>query len=311
MAWMTRVALVSVLIVPSVARAADCTAVNLAQLGLPGSPSAYVRSAAHDLAGRQAASFITPRDASGVPAPTGKIVFLGIGMSNGEEIHKAEDLIRTRVEPYKSASQPSLVVVLGDQFGQTAEAWRDPLSPVWAVVLTELTKKKVTAAQVQAVQIVMAQQTPSQYGPLTAAALQEIVTNVKVKFPNTQVGWLSGLNYTGYSNRTGNTKQPEPSPHDDSLLMALMVETTAWAIPWVGFYDLWADGTTVNPLTGLSYVCSANLLVSDVKNDGVHLTHPSSPPPPPKVGDWKVGWSVLDRLWVDHAACWMWTAPCP
>lgn len=289
------VTVLSLVLCASPSRAADCTVTSMDVLGLDGTPSPYVSSADHQFAGILAAQSVVPRDASGAPSASGKIGVLEIGMSNGKMIGNALAYYLQHVAPYTTQRNLAVVVINANQSSQTAEAWANPSHLVWTKALQLVASKGLTVAQVQVVYDTMAQKTPAQYGPLTATALQAIDANVHAKFPAVQIHRLSSITYTGYASGAGLTLQPEPSPHNDGLLMASLVEGQGWATPFVGFDDVWANGVNVNPLTGMNWQCA------DVQYDGVHPVENTI-----GVGAGKIANSLLGRWLVDPVMRWFW-----
>jgi len=283
----------SLLIRPQSLFAADCSAISMAVLGLNGQPALYARSQAHTAEGTLWAKSIIPRDARGLPNAAGLIGVLTIGMSNAEQIQRGTAGVYTTVEPYRSARRLAVRMINGAMSGKTASEWTNPSDPCWANALMKVAAAGLSRQQVQAVHIVMAQRQPQTEGAMTENDLRRIAALVANAFPFVSQMLLSGVNYTGYSNRTGLQSamlSPEPFPHRDSLLMASIVEAGGWPAH-VEFFDLWANGVNVNPRTGLSWLCR------DLQSDGVHLA---------PGGQAKVGMNLVARWYADPVMRWLW-----
>ncbi len=237
--------------------ASDCT-----KTSYPGIvASDYVRSAAHTDAGLLAKAEIVHRDAAGNPSAAGKIALLTIGMSNCKVVADAVYNAHKN-DPLKF---PGSIIVNGCFNGQTANNFANPNDPVWADVASAVAYRGLTNLQVQAVWIVMTQKEPLTYGAMTEFQLRDdIAYNVKAKYPNVVVGLLSPLTYMGYSDDGVNsTRLPEPYVHDDSIMMASIVEAGGWPF-YVMFHDQWSNGLIANSRTGQTWACT------DVLADGIH-----------------------------------------
>lgn len=267
---------------PLWSEAKNCT---ITGIGL--TPSTYVRAGAHTTAGLAAKVSIVPRTASGTPSPSGLIGMIGIGMSNAKQAQTKFYQIMQVTFGGDPDRHPAFRFILAAQNGKSAESWSVAGDAVWATAQTIVVNTGLTKWQVQAAHVMMTQKYPLTSGGMTAGQVQQILANLVAEFPNIQIIFLSGINYTGYSNDPAlplvdQTRAPEPFPHDDSLVLAGQVGLVP---QWTDFTDLWADGTTPNPLTGLTYVCA------DIESDGVHLVA--------STGAKKVGYSLRDRWKAD------------
>lgn len=250
----------------------DCTRTSV---GL--APSDYVRVAEHTDAGLLVKAGIVRRDGLGQPSPTGRIALVIGGMSNARIV----GLRQRSLHLNDVARFPGSEIVVGAQDGQTANAWADPNNPAWSAMAHDIANRGLTSLQVQAFHFTLTQKEPLTYGAMTEAQVRAVVNNVAAKYPNVKVLMLSGLAYTGYSTEVNRAE--EPFIHDDSILLASLVTAGGFPI-WTDFTDLWADGTTPNPLTGLFYICT------DYEIDGIH---------PSTQGRNKIAMNVMGRWKAD------------
>lgn len=270
---------------------ADCSKVSI---GLPS--AGYVRPQIITDNLMAAKANIVPRDTAGNPSTTGKIGMIMIGMSNAR-LYSAPlyQLLQKDL-----AKHPAFTLIRAAQSGKTAEAWSNQSDPVWATANYWVTQTGFTPAQVQSAYVVMTQRAPDLFGPMTKEQLHAIVANLKFYYPNLAIAYLSGINYTKYSDdptqpNGDQIRAPEPFVHNDSVLIADAVTNDQWPVA-VDFYDNWSDGLTPNPETGLIWRCEMDSLGnptanSDVDKDGVHPTL--------AVGSKTMATSIKNRWWAD------------
>lgn len=243
-----------------------------------------LRPAGHDLAGRAIAQGMMPLDGAGNPDPQGAVVLLSIGMSNTTQEYSAfVQLANAFVNKH-----PRLRVIDGAQGGQHAGITADPNAPYWNNVNQRLTQAGLTALQVQAVWVKQAipgpgNQFPSGTFPAHPQHLQGLLAdtmrNIKDKFPNCRLAYLSSRIYAGYA---ASTLNPEPYAYDSGFSVKWLIEDqingsaalnySPGAGPvesaWLGWGPyLWADGLTARS-DGLIWECG------DYQADG---THPAGP----------------------------------
>lgn len=233
---------------------------------------------AHLARGQQRLLAVVPRDAAGVPASTGRIVLLSLGMSNTTQEFSTW-LATAAADPNKN---PAVTLVDGAQGGQDAVIIANPSANFWNVVDQRLAAAGTTAAQVQVVWIKEAIAGVAGGFPGAAQQLQgllgQIVRIVTQRYPNAVLCFLSSRTYAGYA-----TVQLSPEPYAYESGFAVQ-----WTLaqqmggdpqlncdpamgpvvaPWLGFGPyLWTDGTTPRS-DGLVWNCG------DVQPDG---THPSA-----------------------------------
>jgi len=219
------------------------------------------RPAAHEAAGLALAKTIQPLDADGKPSPDGKIVLLGVGMSNTSQSFQAFE----RVANADSAKNPKVILVNGAQGGMTAVRIQNPDdgssgTQFWRVVDERLKMAGVTRAQVQAVWIKQADAGPSQGFPAYAKKLEEELGNVvrllPARFPNVKLTYLSSRTFGGFAKTRLN---PEPYAYESAFSVKWLIESQLKGTaelnfdagkgkvvaPWLSWGPyLWANGTT-------------------------------------------------------------------
>lgn len=237
--------------------------------GDPYLPTDYVRSGAHQTAGLAAVADIERLDASGNPSASGSVGFLGIGMSNARLTY-AQYKILYDADPDKA---PGRVFINAGEDGATQEAWRVVSNAAWTTTAANaVSGAGLTNLQVQLAWMTMIQKTPVALGTnLTEAGVDEIVTNLLTHYPNVKYLLTSTTGYTYYSaafpaGSSEATLAPEPYVHDAAILLANMTKNghTFPGSLYVDHKSVWANGKTVDPLTGLNY------LRADIQADGVH-----------------------------------------
>jgi hypothetical protein len=175
---------------------------------------------AHVIAGRSIARQITPLDEQGRPDPAGKIVLISVGMSNtSSEFNTFMGLVGNRGD-----ANPRLFLVNGAQDGRTAERWVDPQSAPWYELDRRLARYQVTPQQVQVAWI---KQTLTRGGEFPAKAeqlqadLAAIVRNLKVRYPNIKIAYLSSRTraYTYWRGLS-----PEPLAFETGFAVKWLIE---------------------------------------------------------------------------------------
>jgi hypothetical protein len=230
-------------------------------------------------------ALIVPRDAAGNPSDSGKIVLISLGMSNTTQEFSAFKTLAD-ADPNKS---PKVVIVDCAQGGQAAYQWAYPqaasnkLTP-WDVMDQRILAAHVTAAQVQVVWLKQAEISPAKLGafPAHAESLRNdvavILRQLKTRFPNLVIAYLSSRIYAGYATTQLN---PEPYAYESAFSVRWLMEAQITNDPnlncdplkgevkvplllW-GPY-LWADGIKPRQADGLVWTRE------DLGPDG---THPS------------------------------------
>lgn len=235
---------------------------------------------AHLAAAQREAAKIQPLDADGQPAKDGKVVLLSVGMSN-----TTQSFSRFKQQADRDAAKsPSLVIVDGAQGGQTGMRWADPKTPLWAEVDNRLQRAGVSAKQVQVVWMKQAEAGPANLGEFPRHALvlkTNLVTslhNLKAKFPNLRVAYLSSRTYGGYATTQLN---PEPYAFETAFAPRWLIQDQIAGKPELNFDAargpvkspvllwgpyLWADGATPRKADGFLYQ------KDDFSGDGTHPT---------------------------------------
>jgi hypothetical protein len=218
------------------------------------------RPASHEAAGVALAGRVRPLDADGQPRPDGKIVLLGVGMSNTSQAFTAFERLANS-DPDKN---PHVVLVNGAQGGMTAFAIQDPDDQrngtrYWTTVDERLKAAGVTRAQVQAIWIKQADAGPTQGFPKYAQTLQaelgKIAQLLPARFPNVKLVYLSPRTYGGYAKTRLN---PEPYAYESGFSVKWLIEQQlkgdpalnydpaigAVRAPWLSWGPyLWANGS--------------------------------------------------------------------
>jgi hypothetical protein len=246
--------------------------------GLYGNGS-NTRPGPHDAAGLALAKSIEPRDMQGKPSANGKYVFLSIGLSNTTQEFSAF-IPKANAAAGKDSH---LVIVDGAQGARPASSWAQPNHEVWTVVQQRLANAGVSSAQVGAVWIKLANPAPMGKFPTYAKTLQgdllNVVHNLRDKFPNLKVGYMSSRIYGGYATTPLN---PEPYAYESGFSVKWLIgdqiagkaelnydpSKGTVVAPWLAWGPyIWADGA--NPrCDGLTFSCQ-----DFASNDG---THPSN-----------------------------------
>lgn len=237
---------------------------------------------------------IAPLDAAGRPSPSGRYVFLSIGMSNTTQ----EFSTFKPMADADSSRDPRLVIVDGAQGGVTALNWSNPACPCWNQVESRLQSAGVTRAQVATAWIKLADRQPSEGWPLHAEKLRDNIITVlqllSARFPNLRLAYLSSRIYAGYATSALN---PEPYAYQSGFSVrwtierqlrgALRNDGPSPASPWLAWGPyLWADGLTPRR-DGLTWTCA------EFQPDGTH---------PATAGRQKVAMQLLDFVRTDLTA---------
>jgi hypothetical protein len=264
----------------------------------PGARNAMPDS--HLVAGLALAGSITPLDTLGVPDAAGRIVLLSIGMSNCTQEYST--FIPLAIG--SGLKNPRVQLVDGAQGGQTAVVFANPDAPAWDVVMQRLRNAGARAPQVQAIWLKEANAGPTQAFPVHAQILRDnlrdVVRNLRAKFPNAKLCYLSSRIYAGYASTPLN---PEPYAYESGFAVRWLIEEQlegdaavnydpargAVVAPWLAWGPyLWADGLVPRAGDGLTWACA-----DFVTNDG---THPSAS------GRAKVADLLLDFFTTDPTA---------
>jgi hypothetical protein len=238
---------------------------------------ANVPPPAHRALGLQRMADVVPRDSTGAPAASGRIVLLSLGMSNTTQEFSTW-LATAATDPNRN---PAVTIVDGAQGGQDAVTIANPNAMFWTVVDQRLANAAVTPQQVQVIWLKEAIAGVSGGFPAAAQQLQgllgQIVRIVRQRYPNAALCFCSSRTYAGYATTALN---PEPYAYESGFgvrwLLAQQIggdpqlncDPAAGPVvaPWLGFGAyLWTDGTTPRS-DGLVWACA------DVQPDG---THPS------------------------------------
>lgn len=258
---------------------------------------------AHLEAALREAAKIQPLNADGKPAKDGKVVLLSVGMSNTTQSYSRFKQLADR-DPAKS---PQLVIVDGAQGGQTGMRWANATTPLWAEVDNRLQRAGVSANQVQVIWMKQAEAGPANLGEFPRHALvlkTNLVAslhNLKAKFPNLRIAYLSSRTYGGYATTSLN---PEPFAFETAFAPRWLIQDQIAGKAELNFDPargpvksplllwgpyLWADGETPRKADGFLY------RKEDFGSDGTH---------PTDAGRQKVADLLLKFLKSDPTAKW-------
>jgi hypothetical protein len=267
--------------------------------------------AGHSSAGAGFSSDVLPLNIAGKPDPSGKFVFLSVGMSNtNQEFGGTANPVTYQPFSFmgQAAAHPavnhsSMVLFNGARGGQTAWTWDHPTDANYTRVATELQQNGLSEQQVRVAWVKVANASPTVSLPAPNADANTLVQqtgnilrSMRQRYPNLEMVFLSSRIYAGYATTGLN---PEPYAYESGLAAKRVIEAqinqmnggtidplagnlsyATGASPWVAWGPyLWADGP--NPRSdGLVW------LPQDLAADG---THPSN------LGREKVG-----RLLMQH-----------
>ncbi len=256
---MRRVLLVTIvgLVLAGSAYAADCTKTSVALTPLNDLKGTYhgyqgglypngrnTPSPKYLAVGQALTKQIVPRDASGAPAPDGRIVLLTVGMSNTTQ--ESQAFVQLANASGRKGSH--VTIVDGAQGGQDAEKIKDPRAQYWQVLEERLRSSAATDAQVEAVWLKEAIIRPTEAFPADAQRLErdlvDIVGILRSSFPNLKAIYLSSRTYGGYATTDLN---PEPYAYQSAFavrwLIARRIDGRLGG-PWIGWGPyLWTNGT--------------------------------------------------------------------
>lgn len=254
------------------------------QGGLYGGGSSVRPPAHHSAVLAHVLANVKPRNAAGAPDPAGRVVLISIGMSNTTmefgTTYPEGFLPRMNADPSK---HPRLTIVDCAQSGYAVEQWLDPLTDAWDTCNARLADEGVTAQQVQAAWIKLAERkvdVPDTTFPAHAAfhrdRLGDVVRLAKTEYPNLMLGVMSSRTRAYTDSPTA--VNPEPFSYEENFSVKWLIEqqiagatnliydsgvgtVVAPALVW-GPY-LWIDG--MNPRSdGMIWECD------DLIGDFIH-----------------------------------------
>jgi hypothetical protein len=221
----------------------------------------------HLSAGIAMANRVRPLDPNGNISTSGRYVLLAIGMSNtGSEFEAFRQLAQG--DPSRN---PQLVAVNGSQGGMTADQWASPSCPCWFAVDQQLAALGLTRKQVAVAWVKLANPNPTQPYPGHAVELRDDIVatlqNMKFRYPNLKLAYLSSRIYGGYATSTLN---PEPYAYESGFVVRRVIAAQLSGapgtnfdpargrmdMPWIAWGPyLWADGLTPRS-DGLTWNCT-------------------------------------------------------
>ena len=247
---------------------------------------------AHLAAGLVLAHAVRPLGKEGRPDIAGKIVLLGIGMSNTGLDFRAFQRLAANLP----GRNPAVVLVNACQGGNTADKMAEADGNFWRVVAQRLAHNQVSPAQVQVAWIKNTVMGPLPAFPENARKLQgylrQTVHILGRTFPNLKIAYLASRTYAGYAMSPLN---PEPLSYETGFAVKWLIADQIGGdaelnhnpaigtvrAPWLAWGPyLWADGVKGRKGDGLVYTREDYVI-----DDGTH---------PAKSGREKVGRLLLD-----------------
>lgn len=210
----------------------------------------------HAEAGKWVSKLVVPRNIKGEPDDSGKIVMLGMGMSNT----KIEFKQFIRMSENTGKLNPQLVLINAARGSQTVDLMDCDDAPIWSWLDEHLKEQGLDLLQVQ----VMYLKNTTWHPTLTfeeekdrlRVSLHKIMLVAKRKLPNLQICYLSSRTYAGYSIKDNS---PEPYAYETGFAVKELVERqimgdsslnfdpakgTVYA-PWIAWGPyLWVNGAT-------------------------------------------------------------------
>lgn len=217
--------------------------------------------AAHLARGLAIAQTIVPLNGAGEPDPAGKLVLAGLGGMSNARLEFDEFARTGRIQ----GACP--IFFNGNRHQWDAQRITDDPSGYWDWVFGQLSKRNITAPQVQVAWVknsIKGQTEPSPAGEMVLAnCLEAILAAAIARFPNLKMIFLSSAIYSGYST---NPARHEPFAYWEGLgVRQVVMSRLETASPWVAWGPyLWADGLTPRAADGLDWLCS------DFADDGLH-----------------------------------------
>lgn len=225
---------------------------------------------AHLALGLGAAAGITPRDPSGTPDPDGVIGLLGVGVSNTRDEFRRFSAVLAETETGR------VVPINGAQGGRALEQWADPNDrSIQRSVDAALAAGGVAGPQVQAAWIKLPSQNRGTVdladAPAEITLMGEVLRDLKTRYPNLAIAYISSRSYAGYSGG-------EPGAYQHGFTVKWLIEAQIEGAadlnadpsqgqvvaPWLAWGPyIWADGSQPRE-DGLSWQCD------DYDNDGIH-----------------------------------------
>jgi len=241
------------------------------------------RPTAHTLGGLTLSNQISPLDTSGNPSVNGKVLFISIGMSNGNQ-----EFLRFKIFTDSLYNKnPKLVLINCAIGGKDIDSMTGYNKPYWNYVRDTLRKYGYTPKQVQIVWLKQAERLPDDgiaHIDTLKNKFRMLMQIMKNKFINLKLCYLPGRIYGGYT--MPGLGNPEPYAYYTGWTTKFLIEDqingdtgltysgTNPRSPWLswGVY-LWADGINMRS-DGLNWICP-----DDFEPDGVH---------PSSIGETKV-----------------------
>jgi hypothetical protein len=255
---------------------------------------------AHDSEGQARATLVAPIDGNGNPSPTGKVVFLALGMSSASmewcgagpttnaALCTATSFMRQAAAD-TGINHTTLAIVNGCLSGKPTTQWLTPTAATYSTVRNTLSKGGLTEKQVQAIWFKNALHGENADLPSANADaytlegdLATVARTLRIRYPNLQQVFFTSRSYGAY----GCTSNPEPEAYETGFAVKWLVKAQInqmansgtvvdsrvgdlnynTVAPWMAWGPyIWASGSTPRS-DGLFW------LRSDYLNDGCHPT---------------------------------------
>lgn len=239
----------------------------------------------HAATGLSLSNTIEPLNSSGQPSAGGRIGLIAIGVSiTSDDFGAFIDLVAA-----DSRVSPNVTLVDGAVGGHPIDTWLDPAGVPWGIVDDRLASAGVAHSQVQVAWIMLPDRNPFPM-PFPSeqlaykAKLATVVRELKARFPNLDLGYVSSHPYTGYADEHANF---EPIAYQHGFGVKWLIEDQIGGVanlnpnpsagivtsPWLAWGPYtWANGVGPDGLVGgqpgradgLEWACS------DFIADGVH-----------------------------------------
>lgn len=164
---------------------------------------------------------IQPLDATGKPAPTGRIGFVSISMSNAtQEFSRFKQLADADRE-----KSPLVAIVDCAQGGQAMAEWAPKDARPWTMAEDRIRNAGLSNLQVQVAWIKLANKGPqgklTEHGKQLQRDTQAVLRNAKERFPNLHIAYLGSRIYGGY---TSGALNPEPYAYESAFVVRWLIQ---------------------------------------------------------------------------------------
>ncbi|MDF1753236.1 MAG: hypothetical protein P1U89_10710 [Verrucomicrobiales bacterium] len=166
---------------------------------------------------------VVPRDSTGAPDSSGKIVLISVGMSNTSR----EFGPFIRIANTDARKSPAVAIVNCAQGSRAALQWVEK-EDVWEGIGKNLDRSQLTKNQVQVAWVKLTEMGPSKYGDFPAHTdffegnLVKIIHRLKTTCPNLSVIYFTSRVYAGYAVGERGLN-PEPYAYEGAFAMRRLI----------------------------------------------------------------------------------------